>query len=1425
MRRFNKSQLIVVTAAIAVIGVIVLVKSFAATPTLRVLHPDFHARLGVPLLVTAVADPTDVVKISLSGPVSKTIYEAPVGANSGKEFTVKWNMRDLRANNYTVKNDVITKTDGSTFTISRNEVTDFYTLKTQILTSSGTERTAKTETFGRDYDGWSVSTPTRAGVVKGPIMGFDENNGIFKNGVATFLVNGFIYGGPCPATADPATQAGRECMNVQGPTTNGQGGHGFINGNEGVGYYASIDDPTEVNGLVAKGARDAPSNWKKHLDACYSAQVNCTAGLLGQAEADNPEFIGRLPDSDFLARIKVMKDNPGLAMYQWSEEIEGTLLHGNGGADEMRRWTDLSHKYDSQHPVRMNFLGDDLRDVPFINCGPTGFCDDSCSAGNYCGDRVKEYLICRIQPDFFSSTGINGNHCVNEGSAPKPMSVDMATFDYYPLYQWAIRGRGSKQDNWDVQYRMLENAKVLSKGLVPYGLYVEPVAIDTSNVGAPTPADLWNMVWNSVAGGAKQVDWFNYFGNIIPENLPIMKRVVDTTKYYANALEGIESDGVGRSDTLNGRVKYATRIDPAQPNKLFVFASSIDVANSGSATFTVGGSVTGIKAVDGCDYDANYTTCTMRNVRTLTASNNSFTDSFVPLGVHIYEITYSGTLTPQPQPGRSAPTPPPPPTPQCQDTIDNDADGKIDYPADPGCTAADDSNETDPPMPPNPSTGLLLGNQTIEGLADGIGSQQTEAWPFTSNAGAAGTASLYIDSATTATSVEVGLYKDASGSPGELLAKATINNPAKNAWNTANFDTNPTLVQNGEYWLAVLGINGTVTIHDRNGGGNCSAKVNAAPNNWTTLKNPFGSTGGSFPQCPVSAYVKPLGNTLDTTKPTAPTTFTAVNVTPAPQVKLDWSGATDNVRVTNYLVYRYVTSAGASSAAVIANLGEVATYTDTTASYSTGYSYYIVAKDAAGNLSPISAVMPVTTPAPPADSTPPTAFTVSLDSSGTDHIYISWTDSADPESGIKGYDIYRNGTKIYTTIGTNNPLATSYGESGTFTVGQQYTYVVKAINGNNLTKDSNSLAVTIQNSTGGPLPIPTLGAWSWCHMYNAGECDSEATWLQSIGVKKWIVMGAGGWDNPSTTDMQNLAAIAANHGLKIYWFVEPSNNNYIDDARADLIVNTVKGLPGTGGYMIANEPEFQDHTPTSSYTARKTKVRSLDSNTAHIIQGVVATQDWCNGDLSAANVDYHLTKPYWDVNPASDTDDCNNTQPRTAFLSVDIADDWGVDSFPIGWSNTAYDEPKEGTYPAAKRIAELTKQSGDRTHFVIQASGQEGRRVPTADEIREQRDCAILGMTNGGQPSTSQEVWIFYTTDTSRAVVQQGLSQAYQGCSGISTNPPVVTGDLDGDGHVTGHDLSMLLSKYNTTYPAYDLDGTAPITGHDLSMLLAKFGT
>jgi chitodextrinase len=100
----------------------------------------------------------------------------------------------------------------------------------------------------------------------------------------------------------------------------------------------------------------------------------------------------------------------------------------------------------------------------------------------------------------------------------------------------------------------------------------------------------------------------------------------------------------------------------------------------------------------------------------------------------------------------------------------------------------------------------------------------------------------------------------------------------------------------------------------------------------------------------------------DTTPPTTPTGLTAA-AAGSSGANLSWSASTDNVGVTRYIVRR--------------NGVQVATpattsYADAGLSAATTYNYTVAARDAAGNISPISASVSVTTesapPPPPSNS-------------------------------------------------------------------------------------------------------------------------------------------------------------------------------------------------------------------------------------------------------------------------------------------------------------------------------------------------------------------------------------------------------------------------------------------------------------------------
>lgn len=111
-----------------------------------------------------------------------------------------------------------------------------------------------------------------------------------------------------------------------------------------------------------------------------------------------------------------------------------------------------------------------------------------------------------------------------------------------------------------------------------------------------------------------------------------------------------------------------------------------------------------------------------------------------------------------------------------------------------------------------------------------------------------------------------------------------------------------------------------------------------------------------------------VGGTPDGTAPTAPTL--SAGTPTATTVPLSWSGAQDNVGVTGYQVFR-VTGTGAP---VQVGTPTGTSFTDTGLSPATSYTYTVKAVDAAGNVSPASNAVPVTTAAAGTGGATPLTF-------------------------------------------------------------------------------------------------------------------------------------------------------------------------------------------------------------------------------------------------------------------------------------------------------------------------------------------------------------------------------------------------------------------------------------------------------------------
>src|SRR5213592_1650787 len=201
------------------------------------------------------------------------------------------------------------------------------------------------------------------------------------------------------------------------------------------------------------------------------------------------------------------------------------------------------------------------------------------------------------------------------------------------------------------------------------------------------------------------------------------------------------------------------------------------------------------------------------------------------------------------------------------------------------------------------------------------------------------------------------------------------------------------------------------------------------------------------------------GNTpADTTPPSPPTSLTGA-AAGSTGANLSWGASTDNVGVTGYIVRRN----GAPIATPAAT-----SFTDTGLSAGATYSYTVAARDAAGNISPDSTSVSVTT-AIAADTTAPTTPTgLTAAVAGSTGANLSWSASTD-NVGVTGYIVRRNGVQVAT------PATTSFADTG-LSAATTYSYTVAARDAaGNIAPDSTSVSITIASAADTTPPTTPTG--------------------------------------------------------------------------------------------------------------------------------------------------------------------------------------------------------------------------------------------------------------------------------------------------------------------------------------------------------------
>ncbi len=150
--------------------------------------------------------------------------------------------------------------------------------------------------------------------------------------------------------------------------------------------------------------------------------------------------------------------------------------------------------------------------------------------------------------------------------------------------------------------------------------------------------------------------------------------------------------------------------------------------------------------------------------------------------------------------------------------------------------------------------------------------------------------------------------------------------------------------------------------------------------------------------------------TVDTQAPTAPTNLAVASVSTA-SVNLTWTASTDNIAVSYYKIY-VNGNFHSNSSTVSATVGGL--------TQGTTYNFYVIAADAAGNVSPQSNTATGTTIT---DTQAPTAPTnLAVVSVGTNNIAVQWTAATD-NIGVASYDIYVDNVLNGSTNSTSTNIA------------------------------------------------------------------------------------------------------------------------------------------------------------------------------------------------------------------------------------------------------------------------------------------------------------------------------------------------------------------------------------------------------------------
>jgi chitodextrinase len=349
--------------------------------------------------------------------------------------------------------------------------------------------------------------------------------------------------------------------------------------------------------------------------------------------------------------------------------------------------------------------------------------------------------------------------------------------------------------------------------------------------------------------------------------------------------------------------------------------------------------------------------------------------------------------------------------------------------------------------------------------------------------------------------------------------------------------------------------------------------------------------------------------TPDITPPSAPANLSATGVS-STQVNLTWTASTDNVGVTGYNIYRNGALAGTST---------TTTYSDTGLSPNTAYSYYVKARDAAGNVSAVSGTVAASTQASPDTQAPSAPTNLRASATSASQVDLSWIASND-NVGVTSYLVLRGNAVIATVTGAG------YSDKSV-AANTAYSYKVEAKDAaGNVSAPSAAASVTTPNPPDTTAPSVPTGL-SASAVSSAQVNLSWAASTDNVGVAGYNIYRGGTKIATSTTtsfgDGTVTAGVAYSYKVAAY---DGAGNASVQSTAASVTTPGGTSPSPTPTAACPAYPKFPDASCTGPTGTLTTYTGPMDITTpGTVIQNVVINTS-SGITVSANNVTFRNCK-------------------------------------------------------------------------------------------------------------------------------------------------------------------------------------------------------